>query len=151
MQLSELSVLANMPIASIKFNLREGLLPSGELLTAKRADYGERHLRRIHTIQTLRAVNGLRISQIRRIVAMIDSGASRIEILTALQLEIQLHGDVEAGHTEAGDVVVRRRGWPDVPSAARRALDEHLGEMERLGVAPSPEVLEVYSRAVGQR
>ncbi|MEA5453369.1 MerR family transcriptional regulator [Sinomonas sp. JGH33] len=148
MQLRELSSLTGVPIASIKFYLREGLLPPGRRLTATRSDYDEAHARRIATIQTLRGVNDLSIAQIRAIVALIDTGASRVEIMKSLQREVQSLGEPVPGRTQAGNAVVALRGWPDVPTAARGALDAHLEQMARLGVSVPPAALDVYSRAV---
>ncbi|MEA5453882.1 MerR family transcriptional regulator [Sinomonas sp. JGH33] len=148
MQLRELSSLTGVPIASIKFYLREGLLPPGRRLSATRSDYDEAHARRIATIQTLRGVNDLSIAQIRAIVALIDAGASRVEIMKSLQREVQSLGEPVPGRTQAGNAVVALRGWPDVPTAARGALDAHLEQMARLGVSVPPAALDVYSRAV---
>lgn len=148
MRLQELSEITRMPIASIKYYLREGIVPAGRLVTATRAQYDDGHVRRIRTIQTLRNVNGLRVEQIRAIVELVDRGASRVEIMKALQREVQALGDPVPGRTEEGNAVVRLRGWPDVPTAARGALDDHLEEMARLGVPLPEDALEVYSRAV---
>jgi DNA-binding transcriptional MerR regulator len=148
MRLQELSDVTGMPIASIKYYLREGIVPAGRLVTATRAHYHEGHVRRIRTIQTLRNVNGLSVEQIRVIVGLVDRGASRVEIMKALQREVQALGEPVPGRTEAGNAVVRMRGWPDVPTAARGALDDHLEEMARLGVPVPEKALDVYSRAV---
>jgi DNA-binding transcriptional MerR regulator len=148
MRLQELSDVTGMPIASIKYYVREGIIPAGRLVTATRADYDDGHARRIRTIQTLRSVNGFSVEQIRAIVQLIDGNASRVEIMKALQREVQGLGDPVPGRTEEGDAVVRLRGWPDVPTAARGALDDHLEEMARLGVPLPDEALEVYARAV---
>lgn len=148
MRLQELSEATGMPIASIKFYLREGVLPSGRPLTATRSDYDDRHVRRIRTIQTLRGVNRFSVEQIRAVVALVDSGATRVEIMKALQREIHSLGDPVPGRTAEGNAVVTARGWPDVPTAARGALDDHLEEMARLGVSLPPDALDVYGRAV---
>src|SRR5438128_12504183 len=103
MQLRELSGLTGMPIASIKYYLREGLIPAGHRVTATRSDYDDAHVRRIRTIQTLRNVNGLSVAQIRALVELIDRYASRAEIMKALQREIQALGEPVSGRTEAGN------------------------------------------------
>ncbi|WP_136611962.1 MerR family transcriptional regulator [Sinomonas albida] len=148
MQLRELSTLTGMPIASIKYYLREGILPAGSRVSATRSDYSEAHVRRIKTIQTLRSVNGLSVAQIRQIVALVDGGASSLEILKGLQHELQSLGEPLPGETGAGDAGVKQRGWPDIPTAARGALEDHLEHMGALGITIPTEALETYSRAV---
>lgn len=45
MRLSELSKQSGVTTATIKYYLREGLLPPGERVTATQAEYDESHLR----------------------------------------------------------------------------------------------------------
>jgi DNA-binding transcriptional MerR regulator len=152
MQLKELSERTGISPASIKFYLREGLLPAGQSVHATRAEYSPQHVTRLELIQALRRVVGLNITQIRNLLKLADDGVPRLELLAAVQRTVlQLDevgtddGDVP---TQGGDGVVRFRNWPDVPSDARRALNTHLERMENLGVPVADEVLDAYSQAV---
>ena len=152
MQLKELSERTGISPASIKFYLREGLLPAGQSVHATRAEYSPQHVTRLELIQALRRVVGLNITQIRNLLKLADDGVPRLELLAAVQRTVlQLDevgtddGDVP---TQGGDSVVRFRNWPDVPSDARRALNTHLERMENLGVPVADEVLDAYSQAV---
>ena len=152
MQLKELSERTGISPASIKFYLREGLLPAGQSVHATRAEYSPQHVTRLELIQALRRVVGLNITQIRNLLKLADDGVPRLELLAAVQRTVlQLDevgtddGDVP---TQGGDAVVRFRNWPDVPSDARRALNTHLERMENLGVPVADEVLDAYSQAV---
>lgn len=152
MQLKELSHRTGVSPASIKYYLREGLLPPGESLTATRALYSGRHVSRLRLIQVLRDTVGLSIQQIRDIVALADSGAPRLDLLAAVQrIVLRLHGpdggESEVG-TAAGDAVVLMRKWPDESSDARSAVNAHLALMEKHGVRVPLETLDAYSRAV---
>ncbi|MFJ5698341.1 MerR family transcriptional regulator [Arthrobacter sp. NPDC093139] len=152
MQLKELSERAGVSAASIKFYLREGLLPAGESVHATRARYSHRHVSRLRLIQALRAVVGLNIEQIRTLVKLADDGAPRLELLAAVQRTVLGLTPVSSGHgdtgTRAGDAVVRLRNWPDAPSDARAALDAHVSQMESLGVPVTVELLDAYSKAL---
>ena len=158
MQLKELSTRSGVSTASIKYYLREGLLAPGEAITATRARYGEKHLRRLELIQALRQIVGLGIEQIRAIVSLADGGAPRLEVLATVQrvvLRLDPHDagsshDAGEGHVRArpGDAVVHLRGWPDEESDARDALDAQLALMERLGIPLSAEILDAYSAAM---
>ncbi|MFP3460121.1 MerR family transcriptional regulator [Arthrobacter globiformis] len=152
MQLKQLSERTGVSPASIKFYLREGLLPAGRSVHPTRAEYSEHHVSRLELIQALRRVVGLNIAQISSLLRMADDGVPRLELLAAVQRTVL--GLDEAGtaqgdlSTPAGDAVVRSRNWPDLPSDARHSLNAHLALMEKLGVPVSGDLLDAYSQAV---
>ncbi|MDQ0677574.1 DNA-binding transcriptional MerR regulator [Arthrobacter pascens] len=88
MQLKELSSRTGVSTASIKYYLREGLLPAGETVHATRAQYSARHVERLELIQALRRIVGLNIEQIRGLLRMADDGAPLLELLAAVQREV---------------------------------------------------------------
>lgn len=152
MQLKDLSELSGVPAASVKFYLREGLLPAGEAVHATRAEYSLRHVERLGLIQALRRIVGLNIEQIRGLLRMADDGAPRLALLAAVQrvvlkLDMAGAGSGEAG-TGASDAVVHLRNWPDYPSDARNALNAHVELMHSLGIEVTDEVLDTYSKAM---
>ena len=152
MQLKELSERTGVSAASIKFYLREGLLPAGRSVHATRAEYSGHHVSRLEVIQALRRVVGLNIAQIGSLLRMADGGVPRLELLAAVQRTVLGLDDVSTEHgdlrTPAGDAVVRFRNWPDVPSDARNSLNAHLALMECLGVPVTDDLLNSYSQAV---
>lgn len=152
MQLNELSNRSGVSTASIKYYLREGLLPPGEAVTATRARYGEKHLRRLELIQALRQIARLGIRQIGALLQLADGGAPRLEVLAAIQrVVLGLDGRrVEDGGAgpDPADAVVRLRHWPDAPSDARNALNAQLKLMQELSIPVPMPVLDVYSRAM---
>lgn len=152
MQLKELSGRTGVSPASIKFYLREGLLPAGRSVNATRAEYSEHHVSRLELIQALRHVVGLPLAKISSLLRMADGGAPRLELLAAVQRTVLGLDDVSTDHgdlrTPAGDAVVRFRDWPDVPSDARNALNAHLALMDNRGVPVTDELLDAYSQAV---
>jgi DNA-binding transcriptional MerR regulator len=152
MQLKELSERSGVSAASIKYYLREGLLPPGAAVHATRAQYSARHVERLELIQSLRRIVGLTIEQIRGILTMADDGATRLELLAAVQrvvleLDSYTNASGEVGARPA-DAVVRLRGWPDFPSDARNALNAHLELMESLSIQVPGELLDTYSKAM---
>jgi DNA-binding transcriptional MerR regulator len=72
MRISELSAASGVPIATVKFYLREGMLERGNVTAPTRADYGPEHLDRIRLISALTNVRGLPIAKVREILAIID-------------------------------------------------------------------------------
>jgi DNA-binding transcriptional MerR regulator len=53
MLMAELSRSSGVPVATIKYYLREGLLPPGAATSATRAEYDEAHLRRLRLTRAL--------------------------------------------------------------------------------------------------
>lgn len=152
LQLKELSERSGVSAASIKYYLREGLLPAGEAIHATRAQYSARHVERLELIQSLRRIVGLNIEQIRGLLKMADDGAPRLVLLAAVQ-RVVLDLDTPAAssgevRTPPADAVVRLRNWPDYPSDARNALNAHLELMESLDIPVSGKLLDTYSKAM---
>ena len=72
MRLAELSRRSGVARSTIKFYLREGLLPAGDPKGRNQAVYGERHLERLALIRALREVAGLPLDVIARVSAELD-------------------------------------------------------------------------------
>lgn len=150
MQLKELSDATGTSPASIKYYLREGLLPPGESVHATRASYSDRHVKRLTLIRALRQIVQLPIEQIRSILVLADDGVPHLTLLAHVQrvvLKLGTEGG-EVARTSAADAVVRLRNWPDVDSDARDALNRHISLMEGLGIGLPPDLLDQYSSAV---
>ena len=132
MKISELAAAAGLSIATVKYYLREGLLPAGERLGPNQATYGEDHLRRLRLIRTLRTVGGLDIERIRRVVAAIeDEGLSRHE----------LFGVVERAQAPSRVARVDADVAPDPPASAEvDALIDELGWQVRSDAAGRTEL-----------
>lgn len=73
MKVSELSARAGVPLPTIKFYIREGLLPPGERTGRNQADYSEEHLERLALIRALRDDAGLGIAAISRALKAADT------------------------------------------------------------------------------
>ena len=73
MQISELSDRSGVSIASIKYYLREGLLPAGASIAANRATYDDQHLRRLRLIRALIDIGELPVAGVRTVLRCIDN------------------------------------------------------------------------------
>jgi DNA-binding transcriptional MerR regulator len=72
MRMAELAERSGLPVATIKFYLREGLLPAGETTSATRAEYDDSHVRRLRLVRALGEVAGLRLDAVRSVLAAVD-------------------------------------------------------------------------------
>ncbi|MFJ3391291.1 MerR family transcriptional regulator [Leifsonia aquatica] len=73
MRISELVERTGVPLATLKFYLREGMLMPGAALTATRSEYGEEHVRRVALIRALSDVAGLPLQRVKTVLGLIDS------------------------------------------------------------------------------
>lgn len=73
MRISELSERTGIPIATVKFYIREGMLPRGASVGATRAEYDETHVERLRLIAALTQVAGLPLARVGDVLASIDA------------------------------------------------------------------------------
>lgn len=78
MRIAELARRGRVPVGTVKYYLREGLLPAGELTAATQAQYSEAHVTRLGVIRALLGVGGLSISTARAVLAAVDDPASSV-------------------------------------------------------------------------
>ncbi len=160
MRISELSDRSRIPVPTIKYYLREGLLAAGERTAPNQAQYGEAHIQRLQIIRALRDVGDLSIDQVRGVLeavdgrepgsgdfvgtaidALSDRGGSRRD--RTLQEEAEL-----AGALQQVDEILAGVGWRvREECAAKRDLAEALLAMARLWPEASAASLSVYIRA----
>ena len=151
MWLAELSARSGVPIATIKYYRREGLLPPGESVGTGRADYGEGHLERLRLVRALVAVAGMPIARVREVLAVVDDETVPVSVAMG-----SAHGSlsVEPSHppsitsTDRVAALVRRRRWR-VPPDSRHALAlaAALDAMDDAGVGMGDETLATYADA----
>ena len=73
MRISELSRHTGIPVSTIKFYIREDLLPAGELSQRNQATYGEKHLQRLDLIRSLRDIAGLSLEVVREVIQNLEN------------------------------------------------------------------------------
>ncbi|MCH1883164.1 MerR family transcriptional regulator [Agrococcus sp. ARC_14] len=75
MRISELSEQTGVTTASIKYYVREGLLPAPERVGYNQSEYGTAHVARLRLIRSLLDVGGLSVSATREVLAAVDDEA----------------------------------------------------------------------------
>ncbi len=85
MRMAELSAAAGIPVATIKYYMREGILPAGEHSGPNQASYGDSHVRRLRLIRGLIDVGGLSVAATRRVIDAIDSDHTLAETFDVAQ------------------------------------------------------------------
>jgi len=72
MRLADLSKRSGVTTATIKYYLREGLLPPGRQVNATTAEYGEEHLRRLRLVRALIQVGKVPVATVREVLGHVD-------------------------------------------------------------------------------
>jgi DNA-binding transcriptional MerR regulator len=157
-KIAELSRSSGVPITTIKYYLREGLLPPGRTGAPNQADYSATHLHRLTLIRTLVDVGRLSISSCRAVIAAIDEKKLSLhdtlgvahDALPPLPPESAADGDLEAALIDVHGYM-DRLGWTgSETSPARYTLAQALVSLRRLGRDCGPEVFDLYARHADQ-
>jgi DNA-binding transcriptional MerR regulator len=139
MRISELARRTDVPVATIKFYLRERLLPEGTLTSATQAQYGEDHVARVRLIRALTGPGGLSIAAVHRVLDAIDHPPSRpYDLICAAGEAVTRTGD-PVNH---GRVHALLADWGvDLAAEACRSHDDLAGALEaaEAGGIPLPD------------
>lgn len=161
MRLAELTARSGVSAATIKYYLREDLLPPGRRITTTQAEYGEEHLRQLRLVRALIQVARIPVDSVRAVLAAVqdenlDRNQRLITVMSALP-----HGPVpdeddpateRARHT--ADALLDRLDWScgsppgEATANAYGMLVSTLATLSRLGHPCSIEDVEPYARAM---
>ncbi|MFF9979670.1 MerR family transcriptional regulator [Streptomyces erythrochromogenes] len=168
MRIGELSRRTGVPVPTIKYYLREGLLPAGELTSPNQASYGDAHERRLRLVRALLEVGGLSVAAIGEVLAAVDDGDGPVhDLLGAAATRLVpeyggggggggASGSGGGGAADAETVLARERvarlieerGWRIASgNKAAEALVAALASVRRVGHAGFVELLDDYAEA----
>jgi DNA-binding transcriptional MerR regulator len=156
-RISELAAQAGVPVATVKYYLREGLLPAGRVTSRTQADYDASHLARLRFLRILRDVGDVPVGRLRDLVAAVETeGLTLHDVLEsaadALAPTPPAPGLTRELTRAIADDLVAQAGWHRVrPDAVDRdnlaaILDAILAAGTHEG--KGPELLTPYVEAV---
>ncbi|MET9678787.1 MerR family transcriptional regulator [Streptomyces coeruleorubidus] len=157
MRIGELSRKTGVPVPTIKYYVREGLLPAGELTSRNQASYDEAHERRLRLIRALLDVGGMKVAEIAEVLAAVDDPERPLH--KVLGAAADRMGGTPADHDDAEAAAARttvadlisRRGWHTHESnPAATDLARALAALTRLGHGIFAELLDTYAEAAEQ-
>ncbi|WP_206184486.1 MerR family transcriptional regulator [Thermoactinospora rubra] len=152
--MAELSEAAGVPVPTIKYYMREGLVPPGRPTGRNQADYDQGHVRKIKLVRALADYGGLSIAAIRGLMHELDNPATELHrLLGAAQRTVTEHTEPRPGpHVEEAQRriadLAARRGWhwePDHPSF--RTAVGVLSLLAEIGRQDMIDVLDGYAEA----
>jgi DNA-binding transcriptional MerR regulator len=157
-RISELADATGMSVATIKYYLREGLLPAAEKRAERLAEYDDRHVRRLHLIKLLREVGDIPIEGLKRLVEVSERTDVPVHGLFAAAADALAATPPPAGRlrpkTRAlADQLISSAGWTNVrpDSPDRENLAATLELIASYDTHPrDPAELEPYVRVADQ-
>jgi DNA-binding transcriptional MerR regulator len=154
MRIGELSERSGVAIPTIKYYVREGLVPTGLRTKANQVQYGEAHLRRLRLVRALLEVGELSVATARVVIAVLDDPDE--SALTSMgKAAYALAGGFPAptpaadttGETRV-DELLDRHGWTVGPNnPARAQLASAVAAAEALGLGDALDLLDRYAEA----
>jgi DNA-binding transcriptional MerR regulator len=154
-KISQLSRDSGISIPTLKFYLREGLLPPGTPTARNQADYTEDHVRRVRLIRAMSEVGALPLRSIKVVLAALDDPDLPVhELLGVVHRAVgpgSIPADPDAELLDAHADVERflvDLGWKVGPlTPAPWALAQALVTLRRLGRNVAADVFEPYATA----
>ena len=127
MRISELAESTGVPVHTLKYYLREGILMPGRTVSRTRADYGPEHVERVRLVRALVEQGGVAIAGVRAILEALDAPPpSRHDLLGVAACAMPTTAADHAVDPEAV-AVVDGLGWHVAPdSPAIRSLSAAL-------------------------
>ncbi|MBW0104171.1 MerR family transcriptional regulator [Pseudonocardia sp. KRD291] len=154
MRVSGLSSISGVPVATIKYYLREGLLHRGATTSPNQARYDDTHVRRLRLIRSLVEVGGLPIATVRDVLAAVDDPDTPVHAMlgkAVYAITADTDDDQDDHHDRAVaevEAMLARNGWHVSEHApARRSAASVLARMHRLGQERFTAKLDDYARA----
>jgi DNA-binding transcriptional MerR regulator len=130
MRIGALSTATGVSVATLKYYVREGLLPSGTATAVNQAEYDESHVRRVRLIRALADLGRLGIADIADVLDAVDDHSLALHDTFAVAQDALVvsrpRGDRSVAATEAAlaevDRFVRRHRLHVRPDAAVRTM-----------------------------
>ncbi len=154
-RISELSRASGVPIPTIKYYVREGVLPGGQPTARNQAAYDESHLHRLRLVRALVDVGGLCIAAVRAVLDAIgDESLSTHKMLGVAHHALgpppdrgSVPEDVMQTRKDV-DLFLGELGWKVSPQApSRRKLADALLALRRLGRDVDTKAFMPYAKA----
>lgn len=152
MRISELAGRSGVPVATVKYYLREGLLHEGELTSRTQARYDESHLARLRLVRALLGPGGLSIARTREVLAAIESPPpSAYDLLGVAAGALGTGSPPGATDHRRVHALMERWGWPVETGNCgnHEALATALAALDDAGFEPPEGMLDLYAAHLG--
>jgi DNA-binding transcriptional MerR regulator len=151
MRISQLAAESGVPLPTVKFYLREGLLHEGELTSATQAQYDESHVRRLRLVRALLGAGGLSVASARTVLEHIDHPPDTQHDLLGVAHQAVLRPAAEDADLSEVQELLRSWGWQvDLVKdrATQAALADALAGLAAAGFELPEGSLDMYAAAM---
>jgi DNA-binding transcriptional MerR regulator len=153
-RISELSRRTGVTIPTLKYYLREGLLPPGRRTARNQAEYTQEHVQRLRLIRILADIGGMKLRDIKPLLDAVEDDTVPVHQL--LGMASYALGPAPSDEDRTPEVIraraevdrfLRSRGWRVTADApGRRTLARALATLRLLGRDADIGVLEPYAQ-----
>jgi DNA-binding transcriptional MerR regulator len=151
--MAELSARSDVPIPTIRFYLREGLLPAGRLTSPNQATYAESHVRRLRLVRALLDIGGLSVEAAKQVISAMEAkSGNEVGALGQVHYGLTVGRNPTAEEIPAApigrvDALIAERGWRvRGHNPARASLASALAMLDAIGRPELPAALTSYAR-----
>ncbi|WP_438860646.1 MerR family transcriptional regulator [Amycolatopsis solani] len=151
--MAELSAESGVPVATVKYYLREGLLPPGERTSPNQARYSAVHVQRLRLIKALTDVGGLSLASVGAVLGAIDDDETPHRTMGVVQQELagpppEVSEEAREWAATLLEELVHRHGWQWHPPQHKGIgnLVAALATAKELGHEKLAERLDDYAR-----
>ncbi len=152
MRISQLSERSGVPVPTIKFYLREGLLHDGQLTSATQARYDESHLARLRLVLALLGPGGLTVATAKQVLHQIDHPSRSTHALLGAAHQAVMPAPDDSLDLSRARALIERWGW-QIQDADRRGtgmLERALQALDDADFTLSDETLDRYAEMMHQ-
>jgi DNA-binding transcriptional MerR regulator len=150
-RIRELSDRGGVAVPTVKYYLREGLLPAGARTSPNQAHYTDDHVRRLRLIRALIEVGGLSIAAVRDVLEALDRRDESVhDVLGQVQqliTEAPGYRNDQDAERQIAEFLTRRGYECDLDDPAARSLVAVLATAQRLGHSRFIDQLDAYGDA----
>lgn len=136
MRIAALSRATGVPVATLKYYLREGLLHPGAATAVNQAAYDDSHVRRVRLVRTLVELGRLSIADVAAVVAAVEDEDVPIHDTFGITQDAMVHDVHRGAHADTSE-----------PESAHRLVDE-LVARHGLQVRPDAAVRDMLADAL---
>lgn len=154
MRMAELAARSGVPVATVKYYLRERLLHEGELTSPTQARYDDSHLARLRLVRALLGPGRLSVATTRDVLRAIEQPPDgTYDLLGVAATAVGPGSGPRACEPEDHPRVhalLRHWGWPveEQDWAGHDALARALDALDDAGFEPPPGILDTYAQAM---
>jgi DNA-binding transcriptional MerR regulator len=149
-RISQLAAVTDIPVATIKYYLRENLLHDGVRTSATQARYDDSHVRRLKLIRALVGTARLSVNAAREVLLCLDNPPTSGHELLGIAHQAVTPAVPDDVDLSSADALLERWGWgaEACDRRTRAALVEALRGLSSAGFEPSAALLNRYAAAM---